>query len=115
MYKKGSNNDVANYRPICPASVVCKILGRIVKANILQYLETASLVSDAQHGFMPRRSSLTNWIITEELITGMTDQGEPIDLVYLDFSKAFESVYHRLLIKKMKTMGIHPKINRWVE
>ncbi len=45
----------------------------------------------------------------------MTDQGEPVDVVYLDFSKAFNSVCHRLLIKKMEAMEIHPKINRWVE
>ncbi len=64
---------------------------------------------------MPRRSYLTNLIIAAELITGMTDQGEPVDVVYLDFSKAFDSVCHRLLIKKMEAMGIHPEINRWVE
>ncbi len=45
----------------------------------------------------------------------MADQGEPVDVVYLNFSKAFDSVCHRLLIKKMEAMGIHPKINRWVE
>ncbi len=37
----------------------------------------------------------------------MADQGEPVDVVYLDFSKAFNSVCHRLLIKKMEAMGIH--------
>ncbi len=42
IYKKGSKNDVANYRPICLTSVVCKILERIVKASILQYPKTAS-------------------------------------------------------------------------
>ncbi len=114
-YKKGSKNDVANCRPICRTCVACKILERILKANILQYLEKASLLSDAQHGFVPRRSCLTNLIIAEELITGMTDQGEPVDVVYLDFSKTFDSVCHRLLIKKMEAMGIHPKINRWVK
>ncbi len=62
---------------------------------------------------MPRRSRLTNLSIAEELITGMTDQGEPVDVVYLDL--ALDSVCHRLLIKKMEPMGIHPKINRWVE
>ncbi len=41
---------------------------------------------------MPRRSCLTNLIVAEELVTGMTDQGEPVDVVYLDFSKAFDSV-----------------------
>ncbi len=64
---------------------------------------------------MPRRSCLTNLIATEELITGMTDQGEPVDVVYLDFSIAFDSVCHRLLVKKMVAMGIHLKITRWLE
>ncbi len=45
----------------------------------------------------------------------MTDQGEPADVVYLDFSKAFDSVCHRMLIKKMEAMEIHPKINHWIE
>ncbi len=45
----------------------------------------------------------------------MTEQGEHVDVIYLDFSKAFDSVCHRLLIKKMEAMGINPKINRWVE
>ncbi len=89
MYKKGSKNDMANYRPICLPSVACKILDRILKANILQCLKKASLLCDAQHGFVLRRSCLTNLIITEELITRMTDQGEPVDVVHLDFSKAY--------------------------
>ncbi len=66
IYKKGSKNDVANYRPICLTSAGCKILERILKANILQYLKKASLLSDAQHEFVPRRSCLTNLIIAEE-------------------------------------------------
>ncbi len=78
--------------------------------DILQYLKTASILSDAQHGFMSRRSCLTNLIVAEVLMTGMTDQDEPVDVVYLDFSKAFDSVCHRLLVKKMVTMGIHFKI-----
>ncbi len=43
IYKKGSKNNVANYRPFCLTSVICKILERIVEANIGQYLETASI------------------------------------------------------------------------
>ncbi len=89
--------------------MVCKILGRIVKVNILQYLKTVSILSDAQHGFMPRRSCLTNLIVAEELITGM------IDVVYLDFSKPIDSVCHRLLVNKMEAMWIHVKITRWVD
>ncbi len=64
---------------------------------------------------MPRRSCLTNLIVAEELITGMTDQGEPVDAVYFDSSKAFDSVCHHLLVRKMVAVGIHLKITLWVE
>ncbi len=103
------NKTPHNYLSYDETPVVCKILERIVKANTLQYLKTASILSDAQHGFMPRCSCLTNLIVAEELITGITDQGEPVDVVYLDFSKAFDSVCHHLLVKKMVAMGIHLK------
>ncbi len=93
--------------PICLNSVVCKILDRIVKANILQYLKTASIFSDAQHGFMPRRSCLTNLFVAEELITGMTDQGDPVDVVYLDFSSEIgRPPLERRYRKKRRASGL---------
>ncbi len=55
-----------------------KILERIVKANILQYLKTDSILSDAQHSFVPRRSCLTKLIVSEELITGIIGQCKPL-------------------------------------
>ncbi len=58
------------------------------------------------------RSYVTSLIMAEEFITDMTDQGEPVDVVCLDVSKAFDSLCHRLLIKKMEAAGINPKINR---
>ncbi len=45
----------------------------------------------------------------------MTDLGELVDVVYIDFSKAFDSVCHRLLVKRMVAMGVHSEITRWVE
>ncbi len=54
-------------------------------------------------------SCLTNLIVAEELFTDMSDQGEPVDVVYLDFSKAFDSLCHRMLVKKMVQIGIYLK------
>ncbi len=65
IYKKGSKYDAANNRSICLNSVACKIVERIAKANILHYLKTASLLSDALHGFMPRRLHLINFASTD--------------------------------------------------
>ncbi len=56
---------------------------------------------------MPRRSGLANLIVAEDLLTSMTGQGEPVDVVYLGFLKAFETVCHRMLVNKMVAMGTH--------
>ncbi len=67
--------------------------------------ETRSL-SPSQHGFLPRRSFLSNLILQEERVTRLLDEGHTVDLVYLDFAKAFDSVNHRFLLAKLKSSGI---------
>ncbi len=58
---------------------------------------------------MARRSCIINLVVAEELNTCMTSQSEPVDVVFLDYSKAFDSVCHRLLVKKMAPMGNAPQ------
>ncbi len=94
--------------PICIRSVVCKILEIIVKAKILKCLKLASLFSDTKHDFAFRRSC-------PALFTCMTNQIESEDFAYFEFSKAFASMCHRLLVKKMVAMGTHLKKTHWVE
>lgn len=89
IYKKGSKDDVATCRPICLTSVVRKIMERTVKSGILQYFKTGSLLNDLQHGIVPRLLCLI-LIIADELISGLIDRGESLDVVYLGFSKAFD-------------------------
>ncbi len=64
------------------------------KALILFLTETRSL-SPSQHGFLLRRACLSNLILQEERVTRLLDEGHTVDLVYLDFAKAFDSVNHR--------------------
>ncbi len=100
----------ANVNPNRPRmNMVCKILERTVKANILQYLKTDSIISDAHDGLELRRSSLTDQIVTEELITG---QGEPVDVRCWRFSKAYHFVCNCRLAKNMIARGNHLKIAR---
>ncbi len=66
-------------------------------------------------GFLPRRPTLTNLLVAEELITKWLDEGSAIDLMYLNFSKAFDSVNHQLLLDKLRGYGIAPIVKSWVE
>ncbi len=63
----------------------------------------------------PRRSTLTNLLVTEELITKWLDEGSAVDLIYLDFSNEFDLVNHLLLLDKLRGYGIAPIVISWVE
>ncbi len=84
-----------------------------LKGAILNHLQQTAALSAAQHGFIPHRSCLSNLLVAEERITQLTDSGEGVDLVYLDFAKAFDSVNHRMLCDKMLAYGICRFIVNW--
>ena len=78
----------------------------ILKDNIVCHLVTHSLINDSQHGFLPKRSCLTNLLEFLEYVTSAVDQGKPVDVIYIDFQKAFDKVPHERLLSKLKAWYI---------
>ncbi len=113
--KSPRTTDPRQFRPISLTSVVCKILETILKENLVSHLFQLSLLTTRQHGFLPRRSTVTNLLSAEETVTRWLDEGGTVDIVYLDFAKAFDSVNHRLLLTKLKCYGIAPSVINWIE
>ncbi len=77
-----------------------------MKRSLLFFLSDTQSISYHQHGFLPRRSCLPNLLVFEEAVTRMMDEGNTVDVIYLDFAKAFDSVNHRFLLTKMKSFGL---------
>ena len=102
LFKKGSQDKTENYRPISLTSIVGKILESIVKDKIIDYLGKFNLIKTSQHGFSNGRSWLTNLLDFFEVATKNVDEGNPVDLIYLDFDKAFDKVPFIRLFKKSK-------------
>ncbi len=98
IFKKGDPEDTANYHPVSSTPVLCKIFDKLLKNALLLFLTETRSLSPSQHGFLPRRSCLFNPILQEERATRLLDEGHTMDLVYLDFSKAFDSVNHQFLL-----------------
>ena len=115
IFKKGSRQEAANYRPITLTSVLSKICESFVRDRIMEHMITTNQLNPAQYGFMPRRSCVGQILMCLEDWTLQIEKGCPIDITYLDFQKAFDAVPHRRLLQKLNDIGIRGKVLSWVE
>ena len=115
IFKKGDRTNRENYRPVSLTSIPCKVMESIIKDTLIKHLEANELLCKQQHGFRRGRSCLTNLLETLESWTQALDNGYGLDVVYLDYRKAFDSVPHQRLLEKLKDFGIKGKLRRWLE
>ena len=115
LFKKGSRNKLDNYKPVSLTSVVCKLLETFIRDHIGEFLVKHKLINKYQPGFLNARSCLTNLLCFFEEITKGVDDGSPVNVVYLDFQKAFDKVPHHSLLLKLKAHGICNDAINWVE
>ena len=114
IFKKGPKHKPENYRPISLTSQISKVLEAILRDCINHHLDHHHLIKESQHGFSKGKSCLSNLLLFLEDITKEVDSGKPVDVLYLDFSKAFDKVPHRRLEKKIRAHGIEGNITRWI-
>ena len=113
IYKKGSKTDAGNYRPVSLTSVLGKVMESFVRDHLVDHMTKNTLFCEAQHGFVPGRSCMTQLLITLELWTEILDRGVSLDCIYLDFKKAFDSVPHERLLSKLDAYGIGGPLKAW--
>ena len=87
----------------------------IVKDHLMNHLLANNLLSDYQFGFIPGRSCTTQLLYVLDYFTQHLDQGDSVDVIYLDFQKAFDSVPHQRLIQKISSFGVHGKNLQWIK
>ncbi|PKU29150.1 rna-directed dna polymerase from mobile element jockey- hypothetical protein [Limosa lapponica baueri] len=115
VYKKGNKEDPGNYRPISLTSVPGKIMEQLVLEVISKHIEDKAVIGSGQHGFTKGKSRSTNLIAFYDVITRWLDEGRAADVIYLDFSEAFDTVSHNILIRKLRKCGLDDGIVRWIE
>ena len=114
IFKGGVRTRPENYRPICMTSILVKLLEKFVRADIYHRLAAASLIAPEQHGFLPGRSCVTNLLLAREAWCDAVDHGKQVHVAQVDFSKAFDRVDHRILLRKLVDLGIPGQIVRWI-
>ncbi len=113
IYKSGDNEDTYNYRPISILPIVSKILERHVHDLLYKYLDHLKLITSCQSGFRKFHSTATALIkIYDKFLQGF-DSGKFIGAVFVDLRKAFDTVNHAILLKKLEAVGIKDKELQW--
>ena len=98
VFKKGDCSKPSNYRPISLTSICCKIMEHIILSFIMNHSSTNNIISSCQHGFRPGHSCITQLLPFIEDILHAMDQHFQVDILLLDFSKAFDTVPHKRLL-----------------
>ena len=114
IHQKGSREESGNYRPVSLTSIVGKLMETILKERIVEHLKSHGLNDEKQHGFTSGRSCQTNLIDFFDWVTKIIDGGGAVDIAYLDFSKAFDTVPHRRLINKLQSLSLDSHIVEWI-
>jgi len=103
-----------NYRPVSLTSQVCKLFEAVIRDLLVHHLESKQLITNSWHGFHQGRSCLTNILEFLDKATGCIDAGDSVDVIFLDFAKAFDKVSHKRLLLKLKAHGIEGKLYYWI-
>ena len=114
IFKKGSKSVTGNYRPVSLTCIACKILEGIIRDVIVAHFNDNGLYSECQHGFRKKRSCVTQLLEVMEDLTSLIDNNQDIDILYLDFRKAFDTVPHERLLLKLAAYGISGALADWI-
>ena len=115
VYKgNGSRFSVENYRPISLTSTVCKVMEGIIYDKIYKHLSNHNLLSASQHGFRKNKSTTSNLLEFIDDVTKQVDDGNNIDVITIDFSKAFDKIPHDKLLHKLQNYGIIADVYSWI-
>jgi retron-type reverse transcriptase len=118
---KKTKSDVESYRPISLACMPCRVMEKLIHLKLSSFLSSNNIISKAQHGFQSGKSTETQLLASLNIWTkGLNEKikgelGFNVDVVYLDFKKAFDSVSHVKLLSVLEKMGISGQLLLWIK
>ena len=115
VFKAGSREDLMNYRPISILSVYSKIIERVVYRQVYKFLEKYSILSEHQFGFRSGKSTTQAILKFLNVVYPSLDSGHNVISVFCDFAKAFDSVDHSILLRKLHHYGIRGFCLDWFD
>ena len=114
-WKGKSKLDPANYRPIALTNNLSKIFEGVIREHILNHLSENNAMDITQHGSIKGMSTTSQLLEQIKYVHEILENGSNLELIYLDFSKAYDRVDHKILLSKLEKMGIIGKNLNFIE
>ncbi len=115
VFKGGDRSKLVNYRPISVLPCLSKIIERLMYVRLYAYLSKYSLLHAGQHGFRSGVSTQDALTSVVENVSKKLDNHESVSVLYLDVSKAFDSLSHEVLLFKLQCYGFRGIVYKWFE
>lgn len=115
LHKKGSKDNMENYRPISLLTGFSKILEKLMFNRLVSFVGINNILTNSQHGFRKNRSTNTATYDFTNYILNAIDQKYSVAGIVLDLSKAFDLISHKLLLSKLEMYGIRGIAHKWIE
>ena len=113
LHKKGDTHDMSNYRPISILPIFAKILEKIIYNRLYDFLQNKDILNDEQFGFRKQYStSLAMFNLTESVLKEM-EKGNFCIGLFMDLSKAFDTIDHHILLNKLEYYGVRGIALQW--
>ena len=112
--KSGDKGNPTNYRPISLLPVLSKLPERYIANLVLQHLMVTQPIFASQWGFQSGKSTITALLETTHNWFEILETGSEVGAVFFDFKKAFESVPHRALIRKLEDLQVNQLLVKWI-
>ena len=114
IHKKGNPDDISNYRPISILPTLSKIFERAAVDQLMTHLEDNKLLSENQHAYRKNHSTVTCLAEVINYVHRLIDKKKYTAIASLDLSKAFDSIKHKLLLKKLRKLGLSENSVQWI-
>ena len=115
LFKTGDKTLAQNYRPVSVTSCCARVFERIINAAINDHLRTNNIIAHTQHGFQEGKSTDTALLQFYNYVSHCNDNRVIVDSVFFDFSKAFDTVPHHVLLRRLETAGIRAPLLHWID
>ena len=113
VYKKGDRTSPSNYRPISLTCVLCKLMESIIKDQLNTYLHANTIITDHQHAFIKQHSTASKLLECTRDWSIAISSKHFVDVIYVDFRRAFDSIVHNKLLVKLRSYGICDILLSW--